>query len=204
MSMKSIIYNATINTTNHHEISNFSSSVFSRFYEPFDEGINRFIYLLSKVQPMENVVEHGLTIESLELMDGYMGEMDSLYAVAHQHNLLLVKVSSNQLGLMHRVIHKWLFNSCYWDACVSSNTKYVVCLHRTTIRQNLRYANAIVCYNSCSLSHHIYLSILKLSLIVCIIRHCVRHRISHGKNTRLGIRSRRYLLYMNKLNLLRS
>lgn len=29
--------------------TNFSSSVFSRFYEPFDEDINRFIYLLSKV-----------------------------------------------------------------------------------------------------------------------------------------------------------
>jgi hypothetical protein len=104
--------------------------------------------------------------------------------------------------LMHRVIHKWLLNSCNWDACVSSNTRYVVCLHSTAIRQNMRYA--IVCYNSSSLSHHIYLSILNLSLIVCIIHHCVHHRVSHDKNTRLRIRSRRYMSYMNKLNLLKS
>lgn len=104
--------------------------------------------------------------------------------------------------LMHRVIHKWLLNFCYWDACVSSNTRYVVCLHSTAIRENLRYA--VVCYNSSFPSHHIYLSILKLSLIVCIIRHCVHHRVSHGKNTRLGVRCIRYMLYMNKLNLLRS
>lgn len=39
-------------------------------------------------------------------MEGYIGEMDSLYVVAHQHNLLLVKVSSNPPGLVqvHQVV----------------------------------------------------------------------------------------------------
>lgn len=121
---------------------------------------------------------HCFSIESLELMEGYIGEMDLLYVVVHQHNLLLVKVCPQTHRswykytkswkachriyrckwvtcpwLMHRVIHKWLLNSYYWDACVSSNTRYVVFLHSTAIRQNLRYA--IVCYNSSCPSHHI-------------------------------------------------
>lgn len=30
---------------------------------------------------------HCFSIESLELMEGYIGEMDLLYVVVHQHNL---------------------------------------------------------------------------------------------------------------------